>query len=77
MESAHLAILKSQEKDPTYQKDKFLLAAGYMSEFTTFLPNHPKFGAYDEILFRLLSAVQAADAAEAGRGRGEASFRRS
>ena len=30
-----------------------------MSEFTTFLPNHPKFGAYDEVLFRLLSAVQA------------------
>ena len=26
VESAHLAILKSQEKDPTYQKDKFLLA---------------------------------------------------
>ena len=59
VESAHLAILKSQEKDPTYQKDKFLVAAGYMSEFTTFLPNHPKFGAYDEVLFRLLSAVQA------------------
>jgi inositol-phosphate transport system substrate-binding protein len=56
--SAHLAILKSQEKDPTYQQDKFLLAAGYMSEFTTFLPNHPKFGAYDEIIFRLLSAVE-------------------
>jgi len=59
VESAHLAILKSQEKDPTYQKDKFLLAAGYMSEFTTFVPNHPKFGAYDEVTFRLLSAVEA------------------
>jgi inositol-phosphate transport system substrate-binding protein len=59
VESAHLAILKSQEKDPTYQKDKFLLATGYMSEFTTFVPNHPKFGTYDEIIFRLLSAVEA------------------
>jgi inositol-phosphate transport system substrate-binding protein len=58
VESAHLAILKSQEKDPTYQKDKFLLAAGYMSEYTTFVPNHPKFGSYDEVLFRLLSAVE-------------------
>ena len=57
--SAHLAILKSQEKDPTYQQDKFLLAAGYMSEYTTFVPNHPKFGAYDEVIFRLLSAVEA------------------
>ena len=55
----HLAILKSQEKDPTYQKDKFLLSTGYMSEFTTFVPNHPKFGSYDEVIFRLLSAVEA------------------
>ena len=37
---------------------KFLLAAGYMSEYTTFLPNHPKFGSYDEIIFRLLSSVE-------------------
>ena len=57
--SAHLAILKSQEKDPTYQQDKFLLAAGYMLEYTTFVPNHPKFGSYDEVIFRLLSAVEA------------------
>lgn len=59
VESAHLAILKTQEQDPTYQKDKFLLATGYMSEYTTFIPNHPKYGSYDEVLFRLLSAVQA------------------
>ena len=59
VESAHLAILKTQEQDPTYQKDKFLLQTGYMSEFTTFIPNHPKYGTYDEVLFRLLSAVQA------------------
>ena len=57
--SAHLAILKSQEKDPTYQQDKFLLGAAYMLEYTTFAPNHPKFGSYDEIIFRLLSAVEA------------------
>ena len=30
-----------------------------MSEFTTFVPKHPKFGAYDEVTFRLLSAVEA------------------
>jgi inositol-phosphate transport system substrate-binding protein len=57
--SAHLAILKSQQNDPTYQQDKFLLAAGYMLDYTTFLPNHPKFGTYDEVIFRLLSAVEA------------------
>jgi inositol-phosphate transport system substrate-binding protein len=58
VESAHLAVLKTQEKDATYQKDKLLLAAGYMSEFTTFIPNHPKFGSYDEVLWRLLGAVE-------------------
>jgi inositol-phosphate transport system substrate-binding protein len=59
VESSHLAILKSQENDPTYQKDKLLLAARYMLEYTNFQPNHPKFGSYDEVIFRLLSAVQA------------------
>ena len=59
VESAHLAILKSQTTDPTYQKDKFLLATGYMLEYTTFIPNHPRFGTYDEVLYRLLSAVEA------------------
>ncbi len=57
VESAHLAILKTQQDDPTYKKDKFLLATGYMSDFTTFIPNHPKYGAYDEVLFRFLSGV--------------------
>jgi len=57
VESAHLAILSTQLKDPTYQKDKFLLATGYMSDFTTFIPNHAKYGAYDEVLFRFLSGV--------------------
>jgi inositol-phosphate transport system substrate-binding protein len=58
VESAHLAILTTQASDPTYQKDKFLLATGYMSDFTTFIPNHPKYGTYDDILFRLLGAVE-------------------
>jgi inositol-phosphate transport system substrate-binding protein len=57
--SAHLAILKSQAQDPTYSKDKFLLATGYMLDYTTFIPNHPKFGQYDEVLYRLLTAVEA------------------
>jgi inositol-phosphate transport system substrate-binding protein len=58
VQSAHLAILKSQTSDPTYQKDKFLLATGYMLDYTTFIPNHPKFGQYDEVVYRLLSAVE-------------------
>jgi inositol-phosphate transport system substrate-binding protein len=59
VQSAHLAILKSQVNDPTYKQDKFLLATGYMLDYTTFIPNHPKYGQYDEVLYRLLSAVEA------------------
>jgi inositol-phosphate transport system substrate-binding protein len=61
VESAHLAILTTQEEDPTYSTDEFLLQTSYMSEYTTFIPNHPQFGAYDEVLFRFLSAVEAAE----------------
>ena len=42
VQSAHLAILKSQANDPTYKQDKFLLATGYMLDYTTFIPNHPR-----------------------------------
>jgi len=70
VESAHLAILTTQADDPTYAADEFLSATGYMTEYTTFIPNHPDYGVYDEVIFRFLSAVQAgemspADATEA------------
>lgn len=58
VESAHLAVLTTQSKDPTYSKDKFLLATQYMLEFTHFIPNHPKFGTYDDVIYRLLGAVE-------------------
>jgi len=57
--SAHLAILATQADDPTYAQDEFLKAASYMTDYTTFIPNHPNYGAYDEVLFRFLSAVEA------------------
>ena len=56
--SAHLAVLTTQSKDPTYSKDKFLLATSYMLDFTHFIPNHPKFGPYDDMIYRLLGAVE-------------------
>jgi inositol-phosphate transport system substrate-binding protein len=61
VESAHLAVLTSQADDPTYAGDQFLLDTSYMVDYTTFIPNHPKFGTYDEVLFRFLSAVEAAE----------------
>lgn len=70
VESAHLGILTSQQDDPTYSSDEFLKATSYMSDYTNFIPNHPDYGAYDEVIFRFLSAVEAgemspADATEA------------
>jgi inositol-phosphate transport system substrate-binding protein len=56
--SAHLAVLTTQSKDPTYSKDKFLLATSYMLDYTHFIPNHPKFGPYDDMIYRLLGAVE-------------------
>ncbi len=56
--SAHLAILTTQAKDPTYSKDKFLSATQYMLDYTNFIANHPKFGVYDDTLYRYLGAVE-------------------
>src|SRR2546428_2879634 len=56
--SAHLAILTTQKDDPTYKQDKFLLASQYMLDYTKFIPNHAKFGIYDDVLYRFLGAVE-------------------
>jgi inositol-phosphate transport system substrate-binding protein len=56
--SAHLAVLTTQSNDPTYKQDKFLLATGYMLDYTKFIPNHSKFGIYDDVLYRFLGAVE-------------------
>ena len=56
--SAHLAVLTTQADDPTYKQDKFLLATGYMLDYTRFIPNHAKFGVYDDVLYRFLGAVE-------------------
>jgi inositol-phosphate transport system substrate-binding protein len=56
--STHLAILRSQLKDPAYAANKLLSGSAYMLEHTRFLPNDPNFGAYDDIVFRLMSAAE-------------------
>ncbi|TMF63126.1 MAG: extracellular solute-binding protein [Chloroflexi bacterium] len=56
--SAHLAVLTTQKDDPTYKQDKFLLATQYMLDYTKFIPNHAKFGVYDDVLYRFLGAVE-------------------
>lgn len=58
VESGHLAIRKAQLDDAVYKQNRFLRATAYMSEYAGFIPNHPKFGVYDGIVFRALSAVE-------------------
>ena len=56
--SSHLAILKTQLDKPDYAANKILQGTAYMLDYTRFLPNNPDFGAYDEIVFRLMSAAE-------------------
>lgn len=56
--STHLAILTTQIDLPDYAAHKLLKGSAYMLEHTRFLPNDPNFGAYDEIIFRLMSAAE-------------------
>jgi inositol-phosphate transport system substrate-binding protein len=56
--SAHLAILTTQLDMPDYAANKILQGTAYMLEYTRFLPNNPDFGAYDEIVFRMMTAAE-------------------
>lgn len=58
VESNHLGILKSVENVPLYAENQFLKDVTYMLNYTRYLPNHEKFGTYDEAVFRGLSAVE-------------------
>jgi inositol-phosphate transport system substrate-binding protein len=61
VESNHLGITRSQISHHDYAEAWFLRDTAYMLDYTTFLPNHPDFGVYDEIVFRALSAVEAGE----------------
>jgi inositol-phosphate transport system substrate-binding protein len=61
VQSAHLAILNSQIYDARYTEDWFLKDVAYMLEYTTFIPNHPKWGDYSRIVFNILRAVESGD----------------
>jgi len=58
VKSSHLAILNSEISDSRYTKDWFLHDVAYMLKYTTFIPNHPKWGDYSRIVFNILKAVE-------------------
>jgi inositol-phosphate transport system substrate-binding protein len=61
IDSAHLGILNTQLESEAYQEAKFLSMAHPMLDFTTFLPNHPQWGAWSEAYWTGLSAVENGD----------------
>jgi len=56
--STHLAILTTQSSYEPYTSATFLTAVTYMLDFTSFLPNNPNWGTYQQVTFDALSAVQ-------------------
>lgn len=61
LSSTHLAVLKTQLDQPDYAANKLLQGTAYMLDYTHFLPNNPNFGAYDEIVFRAMSAAESGE----------------
>jgi len=59
--STHLAILYSEISDSRYTKDPFLHDVAYMLKYTTFIPNHPKWGDYSRIVYNILRAVESGE----------------
>ncbi len=49
--STHLGILKSQADYPEYKNNRFLSETLYMLDYNFYLPNHPQFGPYFDILW--------------------------
>ncbi len=61
VQSAHLAIARSQISETKYSEDWFLADVAYMLEYTTFIPNHPDWGKYSRVVFDALRAVETGD----------------
>lgn len=59
--SAHLGILNAQLESPDYQASEFLAKAHPMLDFTTFLPNHPSWGAWSEAYWTGIEAVESGE----------------
>ncbi|RLE84199.1 MAG: sugar ABC transporter substrate-binding protein, partial [Thermoprotei archaeon] len=58
VESAHLAIMYSQITNSIYVRDPFLKKVAYMLDYTTFIPNHPKWADYSRLVFETIRAVE-------------------
>lgn len=58
VDSYHTGILHGQESMPDYEAIWPLAAASDLIERSTFMPNHPDFGRYNNLLFTALQGVE-------------------
>ncbi|MDF2646808.1 MAG: family 1 extracellular solute-binding protein [Paenibacillus sp.] len=54
----HLPITKGGAEDAAFKADLTLGKVAYMSEYTTFLPNHEGFSKYSSAVFKAIQAVE-------------------
>ncbi len=61
IDSAHLGILNAQLASDEYQEARFLSLAHPMLEYTTFIPNHPNWGAWSEAYWTGIQSVESGE----------------
>jgi len=59
--STHLGILTTQASYEPYTNSEFLASVSYMLDFTSFLPNNPNWGTFQQATFDALAGVQAGE----------------
>ena len=59
--SAHLGILNAQLASEEYQNARFLSLAHAMLDYTTFIPNHPNWGAWSEAYWTGIQSVESGE----------------
>ncbi|GAB4420036.1 MAG: extracellular solute-binding protein [Anaerolineae bacterium] len=61
IESAHLGILNTQLESEDYKNARFLSLTHPMLEYTTFIPNHPNWGAWSEAYWTGIQSVESGE----------------
>ncbi len=61
IESAHLGILNAQLESEDYKNARFLSLTHPMLEYTTFIPNHPNWGAWSEAYWTGIQSVESGE----------------
>ncbi|MGP7817379.1 sugar ABC transporter substrate-binding protein [Niallia sp. 01092] len=58
VKTMHLPVTKAGAEDPNFKADITLGSVAYMSEYTTFLPNHEAYPKYSKAVFNAIQAVE-------------------